>query len=180
VSWRPATNGKAPGCLIAFCRVLERPAAITATLHELGHLLPYSPPLDLSDIPEATQMAALRDWHQQQDRAVYEMPRIVPPWHPTHDRRFIRIVLHLWWRAAIHANVVADLGGLCAGLQYGLSPALWYWRLLGDEPLRLRDATFEEILAEPEPQPFVDLWRSDVSRWMKANPEAVSEISDAI
>jgi hypothetical protein len=140
-------------------------------LHEAAHLLPYRAPQPAPDVPESVELAALAEWCSDPDRFGYELPRIHPAWHPGHGREFIRVALHLWWRAAL-AGVFTDFTRLCGGAVYSLSPAFAYWRALGNEPVLMKDATFAEILATPEPEAFREWWRADLAVWLRNNPNA--------
>jgi hypothetical protein len=47
---------------------------------------------------------------------------------------------------------------------------------LGNEAVRMKDWTFEKILATPPPEDFQLLWDGDLARWMEQNPKAVKKV----
>ncbi len=82
-----------------------------------------------------------------------------------HEAGFIRVALHLRHRAEA-AGALVPLFGFCAGNLYGLSHPNFYRAALGDEPARLADASFKEIIATPYPEEFSRLWAADIARWL--------------
>jgi len=66
---------------------------------------------------------------------------------------------------AARAGVLTVPSQICAGQRYGLSPGMLYERTLGDEPQRLLDATYHEIVRQDPPHAFLRLWVDDVGRW---------------
>jgi hypothetical protein len=158
---------------------MERQEAYVVQLHETAHavLLPREEQ-PAAEADEVADLAALTEWCRDPDRACYEqLPAVYPGWFPSHGREFTRAALHCWWRAAL-AGVFTPLDGLCAGAVYSMSAAYAYWNALGAEPVRMKDATFAEILATPEPDEFRQWWRADLKCWLQRNPEA-KEICDA-
>jgi len=77
-----------------------------------------------------------------------------------HEAGFIRIALHLRYRALRHGVSIAP-GQLCAGYRYGLSHARRYVDALGSEPARLIDASFTNIRTTKPPPAFSSLWCDD-------------------
>ncbi len=82
-----------------------------------------------------------------------------------HEAGFIRVALHLRYRAEL-ACALVPLFGFCAGNLYGLSHPTRYLAALADEPARLIDASFKEIIATPYPEEFSRLWASDLAHWL--------------
>ncbi len=81
-----------------------------------------------------------------------------------HEAPFIRAALHLRHRAEVAGYSIAP-ALLCAGYRYGLSHANRYVAALGNEPKRMADARFRDILATDPPPAFSQLWNDDVSAY---------------
>jgi hypothetical protein len=78
-----------------------------------------------------------------------------------HGKNFLRIVLHLQYRAQ-QAGIWLTPFRLCGYRIFDLSHANRYREALGDEPQRMTRASFQEILAIPEPSRFLRLWTDDL------------------
>lgn len=141
-------------------------------LHELSHLLPHSPQTE-TDPTDAERETAVRDFSEWCVKG--ESFPDSPLWHPGHGQEFVRIALHLWWRAALN-DVVVPFQDLCCGRRYSLSPAFCYWRAIGNEPLRMRDKSFAEILATEPPAEFTEWWQADLRCWMNHHPLEVEKV----
>ncbi len=130
------------------------------TLHELAHILDrpalYRERRDAE--PDRLKFEAL----VLADEVGQPRPTVAPqPW-AGHGASFIRIALHLRHRAREH-GVLLLANDLCSGPRYGLSPASAYRAALGDEPDRLAHLKFPEIAGIEPPEPFTNLWASDVA-----------------
>lgn len=162
-----------PGPTIVFCAVKSRDELLVALLHETAHLLPHQPSAEAAALTPpsiADDTITFAAW-----AASPSPPADTPRWsYGDHGRDFVRIALHLWWRA-VCSGEMAEVNHLCAGSLYDLSAAHWYLRALGREPYAMREATFAEILATPAPKRFDDLWHDDLAHWMLNNPEHVHE-----
>jgi len=137
-------------------------------VHELAHAVPVVSPLEDPEPTEADcirQLASFREWASTPEPEPGEMP-----WDGDHGDRFIRRALHLYERTCLAGFDVVG-AGLCAGWQYGLSDPRKYFEALGDEPERMREATFAEIEATDPPAAFAELFAADVAAWMKEQAE---------
>jgi hypothetical protein len=80
-----------------------------------------------------------------------------------HGATFIRTTLHLCYRA----DQVGTPGSpLVAGPGYLLSRKQLYRAALADEPQRMINARFIEIVSAPYPEAFWRLWVDDVAHWL--------------
>jgi hypothetical protein len=168
-------RGDAPA--IVLCRQFNTPTALLETLiHELSHCLPffaadYAAGLTLAERGRCELAIAAFSTNPSG-----ELPNR-PPWFPDHDKNFIRICVHLWWRAAILGHFTS-LDGIAAGNRYGLTPLTAYWECLAAEPVLMKDREFSEILATPAPAAFENLWRDDLVDWMQRHPDDVHKIQE--
>ena len=160
-------QGHAP--IIVFVETnLSRGQLLAVLFHELAHGLPYH--AETYTTPNQT-VAEFQEWCQSPP------PRrdLQPGWsYGDHGREFTRLALHLWWRAAIHGEI-AEFEPLCAGMVYDLSPCFMYWKALGNEPIRMKDLTFAEIVSSKPPQLFNDFWLADLAHWIKNHPNALNQ-----
>ena len=92
-----------------------------------------------------------------------------------HEEQFIRIALHLHYRAAL-AGVDTIPNLLCAGRRYCLSHAHRYIEAIGDEPADLLELPFAEISRSPPPEAFIALWLNDVSRYLECCPQTLNGV----
>jgi hypothetical protein len=160
----PGYRGRGP-CMVINDRHLRTaydPAdfdyTFTATvLHELAHILQrpwlYNEPV--TEPPERIQLEA----QQVADIVSNEKPAGLP--FKGHGAQFIRVALHLQYRAETLATWIAPYD-LCAGCRYRLSHARRYQLALGDEPKRMARKAIAEIVASEAPPKFVQLWADDV------------------
>jgi hypothetical protein len=156
-------RGRGP-CMVIECPVdgdflaedVEHFTLVTA-LHELAHILERP---SLYQERAGVDPAKLKFESLVVGQAVSKEPTLDLPLRYGHGINFIRICLHLRHRAAIHGTLIAP-NNLCAGWQYGLSHASAYERALGNEPERMHDATFRQILNVACPQAFQELWSAD-------------------
>jgi len=86
------------------------------------------------------------------------------PWR-RHEWRFIRIALHLAYRAT-RAGVPLTPLDVFDAAGYGLSPTWKYVAALGDEPERMASLDFTAIRVAPVPTAFAAVWRRDLLRWL--------------
>jgi hypothetical protein len=165
-----------PAPSIVFLEEFQGEKSLGLVLHELAHTLPfriadYFTPLSAQEETECR--AAFTEFVAE---PVDRSGRF-PKWVSTHGKDFIRVALHLWWRAALLGHFV-DLQELgVGGRGYDLSPVDWYFSALGSEPVRMQRQSFGEILATEPPTLFSNLWIGDVLEWMQGNKQQVSEIS---
>lgn len=136
-------------------------------VHELAHVLerpsPYRPRPDA----DATK---LRTEGKQVVQFVSTDEEVATPWLG-HEARFLRIAMHLWYRAKLHhvhlwptEIVVSDY---CA-----LSPANFYAIATEKEAKHMADATFREICKQKLPDAFRRVWTRDVTHWLSRKETA--------
>ncbi len=155
---------RGPGNVICYCD-LTLPGLEGLTLHEIGHLLPARAPRE--DIPPTAEALA----HEKELlAALCETPPpevdLFPPWFQ-HDGDFIRRTLHLWHRSRLLGYDIHAAELCIAGHRYGLSNVGEYVTALGNEPARMFDASFAEIMATPAPPEFTLLFELDKVRHRK-------------
>jgi hypothetical protein len=133
-------------CVVFAAIPADKDDLIGIALHEGAHLLPrpvfapdYKP--RLPRLPVATAAAMLA-----------AAPNIAGR-DPDHGRDFVRIAIHLRHRAA-SIGIEIPYPAMRCGWEYGLPPTVMLSRWLGDEPERMRHASFAEILAHPAPHAF--------------------------
>jgi hypothetical protein len=146
--------------------------AFSTVLHELAHILDRPEPVDLQTLPtdDRIEFETLVIAN-----AVQHEYRPLPVAYYGHEDAFIRIVLHLHYRATV-AGVKTIPNLLCAGRRYGLSHAHRYMESLGDEPAAMADMTFQDITQVPPPAEFSELWLSDVKRYDECYPQTLSGV----
>jgi len=173
--WR----GRGPAMVVRFD--VLRHFYLTA-LHEAGHLLEREALYDeLAPNETATTEAQfIAEWAACENVVPTSGPTaMVPFWQ--HERAYIRVTLHLLYRARqIEATgdawlfgpyeeqmgLVSNVSMLCAGETYQLSDIERYMGALGDEPKRMADQPFPEIRNTKPPRAFCNLWRRDVWGWL--------------
>lgn len=136
-------------------------------VHELAHIL-ERPTLyeDRTGVdPERIQFEAL-----VVADAGTRPPRVDLPAYFGHGESFIRTALHLCHRAET-AGVSIRPGAICNGFRHGLSHASDYQEALGDEPERMANMLFREILASLPPPEFTHLWTTDVFDYHERFPQ---------
>lgn len=138
-------------------------AMLAVIIHELAHVLErpmlYRMRDETSDVVLAREAAAVVDVISS-DPSDHELA--VP--FLGHEVRFIRVALHLRYRAATAGTDLPE-ATLCAGRDYGLSHACRYREALSDEPARLAEQSISAVLARPPPLAFTRLWESDRDLW---------------
>lgn len=127
-------------------------------LHELAHLV-ESPPL--VDRPEMTVGREARELAATHWRA-WPAHSGGFPW-AGHNATFIRRLLHVRHRLLNRGNFVC-LEAAFNSKAYGLSSIKSYQNALGGEPSRSDWRRLADVLAEPAPEEFKQLWSSDVIR----------------
>lgn len=137
------------------------------TLHELAHVL-QRPALfrdRQNEVPAKLMYEALCVGHIVATEPAPDSPAATTKPYFGHEADFIRVALHLRHRAE-QAGVLVPLYCYCAGTLYGLSHPNRYREALGDEPARLADASFREIIATSFPEAFSRLWAADMAHWL--------------
>jgi hypothetical protein len=147
--------------------------AFSTVLHELAHILDRPTPVDLQSLPSDDRIEFETLVIANAARHEY---RPLPTPYFGHEDQFIRIALHLHFRAAL-AGVETIPNLLCAGRRYGLSHAHRYIEALGDEPGDLLHLSFAEISRSPPPEAFTHLWLSDVRRNLESCPQTLNGVS---
>lgn len=138
-------------------------------VHELAHVLerpsPYRPRPDVDADKlrrEAAEVVNIVSGPPTNDEEIL-------PWFG-HEARFIRIAMHLWYRAKQH-DLYLFPDEIMVADWYALSPARCYARATEDEAKQTVTATFREICKLPLPEPFRRLWTSDVLNWIESQPQ---------
>ena len=157
-----------------FADELYRTRLSATFVHELAHVL--GQPIDIDsapDLPERGLLAAaeVARWARGEHRT--------PP-HPWagHDWTFVRLLLHVVYRAERLLGESLPANWLFGARHYGLSPWWSYKHALGDEPERMAGATFAEIRETAPPTGFLRLWREDVLRFFESS-SAVPRVAAA-
>lgn len=136
--------------------------AFSTVLHELAHILDRPVPVDLQTLPTDNciefETMVISNANQQEYRPL-------PTAYHGHEAPFIRIALHLHYRATV-AGVETIPNILCAGWRYGLSHAHRYMEALADEPNRMIHLPFLQISRTEPPTDFTNLWLQDVENHM--------------
>lgn len=88
-----------------------------------------------------------------------------------HARDWIRACLHLNWRAQHLAGRTVFIEEIVNPIYYGLSALPAYVKALGDEPERMANKPFAEIMHAPEPLAFRGLFRADLLTWAREQPK---------
>ncbi len=166
----PCWRGRGP-CMVINDLVLREEAPddlethfLATVLHELAHVLER--PALYRDRPEE-ELARLMFEALLLAQVVAEplSPEEVSAAFLHHGERFIRAALHLRRRAEF-AGVCIGPALVCPNRQYGLSHANAYQAALGDEPIRLADASIRDVLAGQPPEEFARLWADDLAHWL--------------
>jgi hypothetical protein len=149
------------------------PAFLVVVVHELAHILErrclfYERTETADDIAEEAK---------QIQRAVSSeaFDADVAFWH--HGHRFIRIALHLAYRAS-RFGVPTAPGSLCAGRRYEQSHACQYSATLGREPKRLMRVSFRTLERIPPPDNFQSLWTTDTLAWIDSHLPSLQRSDD--
>jgi hypothetical protein len=131
--------------------------ALAYVLHELAHILDRPA---LYDDRTGVDPAKLRFESLVIVNVTQRPARDDIPLYFGHEAGFIRIALHLCYRAE-RPGVSIHPCAICAGYRYGLSSAVLYQEALGDEPQRCADMLLRDILAAKPPHAFSSLWCDD-------------------
>ena len=141
------------------------PAVATGVvLHEIAHIINAGPRDDAEPDAGLVQFGRLvlaADLTGKIDAT--NGPNADKPWHG-HEAPFIRIALHLAYRADALGYDVTSIGVFDAAM-YGLSATYEYVAALGNEPERLADRPVTTISRVPPPSAFSELWDADVRAW---------------
>lgn len=134
---------------------------LNCVLHELAHILDR-PALYAEDPGDTLE-------RMQFDRLVAidvlnSPPRAELPAYYGHTASFIRISIHLAYRATL-AGFDTKPGGIFQGHRHGLSPAAMYEEALGDEPESKSSLCMGELRDIPPPAAFSKLWQADIERY---------------
>jgi hypothetical protein len=154
-------RGRGPSIL--FCDEYHPVKSLGILWHELGHPLPYKSSDYTDSAPHKFDESQIAAFTANPSGEVADYPW----WFPSHDGKWIRRVLHLWWRAAL-AGYFTPLESLhAAGSDYQLSRIDAYWEALGAEPVKMQHNTFAEIESEPYPAAFKEIWKLDILDWAR-------------
>lgn len=134
---------------------------LNCVLHELAHILDR-PALYAEDPGNTAE-------RMQFDRLVAvdvlsRPPRVDLPAYFGHEASFIRIAIHLAYRATL-AGFDTKPAGIFHGHRHGLSSAACYEDALADEPQSMASLAIREIQTIPLPVPFSKLWQADIERY---------------
>jgi len=136
-------------------------------LHELGHVL---------DRPMLFDEQAYEDSERRQFDALVitdaskRPSRSDVPMYFGHGANFIRIVIHLAYRASL-AGFEISPAGIAATHRLGLSPIASYADALGDEPHRYLDLELRALVSHEPPDEFVQRWTADMNRYQSRFPD---------
>ena len=139
-------------------------AFLVVVVHELAHILERC----CLYYERSESAGVITDEAKQIQRAVSSeaFDADIAFWH--HGHRFIRIALHLAYRAGQYGLPIA-LGSLCAGRRYEQSHACQYAALLGREPRRYLRASFRDLNRVPPPEAYRRLWTADTLAWLDSH-----------
>ena len=146
--------------------------AMSIVLHELAHILDRPMQVDLQSLPSDDRIEF--ETMVIANAARHEFRPLPTPYFG-HEDQFIRIALHLHFRAA-RASVETIPNLLCSGRRYCLSHAHRYIEAIGDEPADLPEIAFTEISRSPPPEAFIALWLNDVSRYLESCPQTLNGV----
>lgn len=136
---------------------------LATVLHELAHILERRTlAIDATEFPEEPlQFEVLALARETQPERPIDEPAFAG-----HQAAFIRTALHVCNRAAM-AGTVIEPSAVFNGWQYGLTRTRQYAATLGDEPQRMPNKLFREILATDPPLEFLALWAADESAYAR-------------
>jgi hypothetical protein len=135
-----------------------RQTFLAVLIHEVGHAVLIRPVAPRLDIEPPAEVRRLQE-------SIYRTFATAPKKHgidEAHDDKFVRVLSHLWWRAA-GRGVVANFGEMLSPWVYGIDLHA-YVEALGPELWSMRDETFAAILATEPPAAFTQLWQRDCER----------------
>lgn len=147
--------------LAAATASMLRGAFLEAVAHEVGHIITngWVPSADDPEPPSPTVTARVEKLCEGGPDRRSDSEEIAP-WI-NHNGRWVRMYLQLSHRLrAVGFSITPQLDDF-----HGLSPAWKYATALGDEPIQLVDVPLPEIGNIAPPEPFRELWKSDVRRW---------------
>lgn len=136
---------------------------IGVALHEMAHCVLCPRPL---------QTAGPVVQREKADEVLNAIPnrqglmQRICPWF-MHGKEFIRLCLHLQYRAVAAGFECSWTDLRCAGQQYELSPVWMYGNRLADEPSRLSHLPLTDVLETPEPKEFTELFETDTTNWKR-------------
>jgi hypothetical protein len=162
---RDADLWRRPAPVIIFVEPLtDRLEAYGRFLHELTHILPFSPVVERPTTPAelSADTASVAAWAAE-GNADMGLPR----WAPHHGRHYLRIVSHLWHRT-LDLCCLDVPKRYILHWEYDLLPLSAYIDVLMPE-LRSTDPNtpFADILATPEPDAFRVLFNQDKAAWLR-------------
>lgn len=132
-----------------------------AALHEFAHILDR-PTLYNGDDYNAARIhfeaLVLNDCSKRAS------PLVEVPLYYGHGPSFIRLVIHLAYRASRIGFDVRP-AGIFAAHHLGLSPVCMYADALGDETYRCLELSFRELLETYPDVEFMQLWDADMNRY---------------
>ena len=163
-----------PGPIISFLQPLSTLGRVAVLTHELAHVLPATPCADVPATDESIAKAA--NYIAFASDSAPDHPR----WSPSHGREFVRILIHCWWRLAMHCEIVVPIQDTFHAHSYDLTCIQWYQVALGAEPIKMQHAGFAEIVATPEPEDFVGMWNADLNHWIETHPTEVQAITERV
>lgn len=147
--------------------------AMCAVLHELSHWLSWpAPPRDVDEQAFSVALVDAVRAKQATSGQAAPVPK-GPPWI-NHGLRFIRCGCHLLARSITGGYWLPDQWMAIAGKRYGLSHVDGYWAALGGEPDRLNGSPIRDVLGQPLPTRFVELFEHDVSTYFRNSTPAGS------
>jgi hypothetical protein len=131
---------------------------LNCVLHELAHILdrPLLYADDAGDTPARMQFDRLVAVD-----ALTRPPRAELPLYFGHEAPFIRIAIHLAYRAT-RAGFATKPAAIFQGHRHHLSPAASYEEALGDEPPSMVLFSLREMRHIPPPDAFSQLWQADL------------------
>lgn len=131
-------------------------------LHEISHIVEAGESAETAPNDDPAQLRELASTPWRTWPAYASLPK----W-AGHGARYIRTLLHLRHRLASRGHAVSLEMAFCSAA-YGLSRIEDYRISLGDEPARNDWRRMADVLAEPVPEEFKNLWSDDVVRSFSA------------
>lgn len=132
-----------------------------AALHEFAHILDRPTLYNGDDYTAARihfEALVLNDCSKRAS------PLVEVPLYYGHGPSFIRLVIHLAYRASRIGFDVRP-AGIFAAHHLGLSPVCMYADALGDETYRCLELSFRELLETYPDVEFMQLWDADMNRY---------------
>jgi hypothetical protein len=138
-------------------------------IHEWAHILQYGTERGKAPSPQMIEEVRLLFCSASEGTAEAEPPTLLDH---VHGPEWIRIALHATWRADQHRGRAIGFEDVTNTLDRGLSSARQYLRALDNEPARMADRSFAEIVSTEPPAAFTDLWNKDAARIIAATQAA--------